>query len=138
MKWKIKFLIIISASIIYADKIVIVANKNFPINYLDKKIIQKIYLDQIRVLKDKKVIPINLPYNHPLRKVFEKKVLNLKRFELQRYWIKAHYLGHRPPKVFNTQKTVIAFLKNVIGAIGYVEKEYAKKSELKILYEVEK
>ncbi|WP_187647815.1 hypothetical protein [Nitrosophilus labii] len=137
MKWSIKLIFILSASFIYADSLVIAANRNFPADTLNRKTVQKIYLDKIRFLGEKKIIPINLPYDHLLRKKFENIILKMKRFELERYWLQTHYMGHRPPKVLKSQEAIASFLKNVDNAIGYLEKDVATKHKLKILYEVQ-
>ncbi len=139
MKWFVKLFFILSASFLYmyADSLVIAANRNFPVDSLNLKTVQKIYLDKIRFLGGKKILPINLPYNHFLRKKFENSVLKMKRFEIERYWLKTHYMGHRPPKVLKSQDAVASFLKSIDNAIGYLEKGTAIKYKLKILYEVQ-
>ncbi|MDF1876800.1 hypothetical protein JHD47_03105 [Sulfurimonas sp. SAG-AH-194-L11] len=106
-----------------------------------KKGMQKVSANQIRALflkktsyiGDKKVVVLNLSAQESLRMSFEKKVLKMNFRHLKEYWIKQHYLGHRPPITLKSQESIIAFIKKVDGAIGYVELKKVD-DELKILY----
>ncbi len=67
------------------------------------------------------MVPLNLSAKNKIRTSFEKKVLKMNINRLKSYWIKQHYLGHRPPITMKSQKSVQKFITNVDGAIGYVE-----------------
>jgi hypothetical protein len=56
---------------------------------------------------------------------------------LERYWIKAHYKGHRPPKVLKSKASVLSFIKELDNALGYVDSNLSNLKEIKILHEVE-
>jgi len=57
----------------------------------------------------------------------------MNRNRLKSYWIKQHYLGHRPPISMKSQKSIQKFISNVDGAIGYVQIDKLQKN-MKILY----
>lgn len=117
-----------------ADSIVIAAHPSFAIESLDKEEIKKIYLAKKFRISNQKILPVNLGLDHPLREKFEKKILNEDRDALMHIWLQAHYLGHRPPKVFKSQESVAEFIANVENAIGYMEESTAQKYHLKLLF----
>ncbi len=100
---------------------------------LSKYQIKAIYLKKMHLLHDIKLLPLNLSSNDPVRRAFEEDVLGMHFNQLKRYWTKQHYLGHRPPKTLKSQESVIRFLKQVKGSIGYIEASKMQKG-LKILY----
>ncbi|WP_297453605.1 hypothetical protein [Persephonella sp.] len=79
-----------------------------------------------------KIIPVNLPANNKLRKLFNRYVLKMDEDELSIYWNQRYYEGITPPLVLKSEKAMRNFLKSVKGSIGYLTKEYLDKS-LKIL-----
>ncbi len=134
-KAKAVILLLILCGCSMAGDLVVAANSNFPVSSLSKKMIKKIYLDKIRFLKGKKIYPINMSGKSPLRARFEKNILNMPRTELERYWLKSHYMGHRPPKVLKSKEAVALFLQKVDNSLGYLDKTTAEEFGLKILYE---
>ena len=125
-------------SIVFSRELVIVSSSNSFLNKLNQKEVVEIYLGKIRRVKGHKIIPLNLKANNPLRREFEEKILKKDRKWLAMYWLKAHYHGHHPPKVFDSKKAIILFLKRFENAICYLDKKSAKKEGLKILYESSK
>ena len=119
MKKIILFFIIISATTLFSNEYAIVANPN--INKLSLGEIRAIYLQKIIFFNNLKMVPLNLSPKNRIRKSFEKKVLKMNINRLKSYWIKQHYLGHRPPITMKSQKSLQKFITNVDGAIGYVE-----------------
>jgi len=128
------FLLLFFSSILPAQTIYIIANKNFPQKSLTKKEIKAIYLDKKHYIKGKKLLPLNLSHDNPLRREFEKNILQKSRSYLQKYWLKAHYKGHRPPKVLKSKASVISFVKKLENTIGYVDINISNIKEIKILY----
>ena len=129
-------MILFFSSMLSAKTIYIIANKNFPQQSLTKKEIKAIYLDKKRYINGKKLLPLNFGYDHPLRGLFEKNILQRNRSYLQKYWLKAHYKGHRPPKVLKSEASVISFVKELENAIGYVDTNISYGKDIKILYKV--
>jgi hypothetical protein len=118
---------------IYAKNLVLIAGKQTPITHLSAGDIKSIYLKKHIYWHNVKLVPLNLPPEHTFRRRFEKEVLKMDRQHLQRYWTRQHYLGHRPPFRVKTPESVVAFVKKVRGAVGYVPEEMADKN-VTILY----
>ncbi|MGZ5208942.1 MAG: hypothetical protein ACXWB0_07975 [Sulfuricurvum sp.] len=117
-----------------ADTLVVVAGESFRVNSLEIEEIRSLYLAKKFRLGNQKILPLNLGIDNPLRYLFEENVLNEDRDTLTYVWLKAHYLGHRAPKVFKSQEAVAEFLSKVDNSVGYVEEEIAQKYHLKILF----
>ena len=52
---------------------------------------------------------------------------------LKSYWTKQHYLGHRPPLTMKSQESILAFIKKVDGAVGYIDLKNID-SDINIVY----
>ncbi|MBW6488098.1 hypothetical protein [Sulfurimonas sp.] len=52
---------------------------------------------------------------------------------LKSYWAAQHYLGKRPPVGMHSEESVKAFVKNVEGAIGYINVKNLD-NDIKVLY----
>lgn len=117
-----------------ADPIVIACSENFGKNTISIDEIREIYLGKRFRLNNTKIIPLNLGIDNPLRNKFEQNILHENKDTLAQYWLQAHYLGHRTPKVFISQESVAEFLSKVDNSIGYIDEEVAKAYHLKILF----
>ena len=118
----------------FANEYVVVSNKRM--KEISKTQLKAIFLKKLTIIDDKKIIPINLEPKDKLRVNFEKRVLKMNFGRLKSYWTKQHYLGHRPPLSMKSQESIIAFIKRVDGAIGYIEKIHLNE-DLKIIYKWE-
>jgi hypothetical protein len=110
-----------------ATQFVVIANK-------ESKIDKGLDANEIRRIDTLKLVPLNLSASDPLRESFQKEVLSMSDRQLASYWAKQHYLGHRPPLTMMSVESVLAFVREVNGAIGYVPKE-AVDASVKIIYE---
>lgn len=115
---------------LYSQSYVVVTHKNSHLTQLKLQELQALYLSKTRG----ETVVLNQCLQCDTRVSFEQYVLNQNRARLNAYWIKQHYLGIRPPKVIQSEKGVILFLKNFQNSIGYIQKSNLD-SELKILYE---
>ena len=104
------------------------AYEDMPINK-----IKALFLKKSAYVGSLKIIPLNLSLGDTRRDSFEKNVLGMNFSTLKSYWNRQHYLGHRPPISLKSQKAMKTFIKNVQGAIGYIELKNVD-SELNILY----
>jgi ABC-type phosphate transport system substrate-binding protein len=128
--------LIFVSTLLFSEEIYIIANRNFPVDKLTKKDIRSIYLDKKRHIKDKRILPLNYTYSSPLRELFERSVLKKSKKSLERYWIKAHYKGHRPPKVVKSKKSILSYIKKLDNAIGYIDSNLSKSKDIKLLLKV--
>jgi ABC-type phosphate transport system substrate-binding protein len=121
-----------------AREFVVIANKaNAFDTLLSKQEIRRIYLKKRRYSGPFKLVPINLSPSDPLRKEFETALMGMSGRQLAAYWAKQHYQGHRPPLTMISVESVVAFVREVEGAIGYVPKE-AVDGSVRVIYEQER
>ncbi len=118
-----------------ADQFVLITHKNSTINALSQKEIQDIYLKKRRFYHSMKLVPLNLPSDHYLRQNFESETLQMNREQLQTYWVRQHYLGHRPPHMLKSIESVLLFVQEVEGAIGYIPEDRLNE-HIKVIYQV--
>ena len=129
------FFILIFAFSLNAEILVVAVNPKLGVERLSLETITALYLDKRHTLNGCRVVLFNLSLENPIRKVFEKYVLQKSRRELERYWLRAHFRGHRPPKVVESQEAVALYIRKIPYAIGYMKKRIAQKYGLKIVYE---
>lgn len=116
---------------LFSKEYVVVARQKFDNVSVSK--IRALFLKKSFYIKDQKIIPLNLTSRNKIRKSFEKRVLHMSFTRLKSYWTKQHYLGHRPPISMKSEEGIKAFMKNVDGAIGYMELNQVD-NDLKIIY----
>jgi len=128
---KFFLLVTLTQTLSSANEYVVIANKNM--KNLSPTQIRAIYLKKLSYVNNLKLLPINLNPQSSIREAFKKNILQMSLRKLNKYWIKQHYLGHRPPLSMKSQKSVKAFVKKIDGAIGYIESINVDK-DVKILY----
>ncbi|WP_457641019.1 hypothetical protein [Persephonella sp.] len=116
-----------------ALEIAVVTGNGSKIDNVSKSDLKKIYLKVKRFFKGEKVIPVNLPPNSKVRKIFQEKILEMDNEQLNVYWNEMYFHGIEPPIVLYSEKAVIKFVKKVKGAIGYINMKNVDK-DLKIIY----
>ena len=67
-----------------------------------------------------RIVPVNLPADHPLRRSFSRLVLGALPEELDAYWNAQYFHGITPPYVLTSEEAVLRFVATTPGAIGYV------------------
>ncbi len=102
-----------------AQEYAIIAHKKTPPLNLEQ--IRAIYLKKLSRIDDMTIVPVNLNAKDPLRQNFEKHILHMSFQRLKSYWSRQHYLGYRPPISMKSQKSVLSFVKNVAGAVAYID-----------------
>lgn len=67
------------------------------------------------------ILPVDRKKICPEQELFYLKVLNMNKWEVENYFIQKQYQnGDNPPEKFFTDKEIIDFVGDEIGAIGYV------------------
>lgn len=127
----ILFLQITSA---YAGDYVVVVSKNSQVDSMDTSKVRDVFLKKRSFEGNKKMIPVNLIGDQQVRKVFEENILNMKRDELNRYWVQNHFQGISPPVTQASLLSLKRFVEKVDGAIGYLPVEMVD-GEVKIVNE---
>ncbi len=131
---KIILYIFLICSFSFGEEIVIIGNKNIPVDTLSYHQVKMIYLKKKLFIKDVRVIPVNLSPFNPLRKLFNKYVLKMDNERLTLYWNRMYFKGIDPPVVLSSQKAVVKFVSKVKGAIGYVSPKYVNDNVKVLLW----
>ena len=115
-----KFVYLLALSVsLFAQEIVVIANSHM--KPLSQAEIRGVFLRKIRIIDGVAVVPLNLEASNPLRQAFRKHLLHMSLPQAQHYWMRQHYLGHRPPLSKHSQKSIKEFVKKIEGGIGYIE-----------------
>ena len=114
-----------------ADEYAVISNQK--LHDLSPTQIKAIFLKKLTHLDGIHLIPLNLSSNDPLRKKFEKEILNMSLQRLKSYWAKQHYLGKRPPLTQKSQQSSLLFTTKIQGAISYINTKNIDKN-VRILY----
>ena len=104
--------------------VVVICNKNVPVDSLDKKEIKKIYLgDKTRWSDDKKIIFVALDSGEE-HKTFLKKYVGKSSSQFRNYWKKKVFTGKgKAPKSFRQMEGLLEYVAGTEGAIGYISSE---------------
>ncbi|MCX7067479.1 MAG: hypothetical protein NTW85_07290 [Methylococcales bacterium] len=118
------------------NSMVIIANASVTINHLSLDEIKDIYLLHNRQWSDSSpIIVVNRPSNTQIRSRFEQQVLGIETKKYALHLEKMHYQGTTLPVIQESTQAVIAFVKNVPGAIAYIE-GLPNNSQIKVLMEL--
>jgi ABC-type phosphate transport system substrate-binding protein len=103
-----------------AELAVIVARDALPAP-LDEGTLRDLYLKKIFLdARGRKLVPVNLPADHPVRQAFSRALFHQEQEALQDYWNQRYFHGITPPYVLASQQAVVRFVAQTPGAIGYV------------------
>lgn len=105
-----------------ADELLIIANSSvYTGRPVSLKLIAAIYLLRVTTWPDgTHIIPVNREATSPTRAKFTSRVLRQDDVDLAAYWNEMHYLGKLPPVVQESDEAMLAFVRNVPGAVGYI------------------
>jgi ABC-type phosphate transport system substrate-binding protein len=85
------------------------------------KELKRIYQRKTQVdAKGRRIIPVNLPSDHPLRRFFSQNVFDALPEEMDEYWNIQYFHGVLPPQILSSEEAVMRFVEATPGAIGYV------------------
>jgi len=125
---------LLSMTILVSQEIVVIASKSFKDADLSINQIRSIFLAKKQFYQGKRILVMNYESNHPLRKCFEKTILDKKRSVLEEYWRHAHYKGKHPPKVIESQQMLLSYLTGVEHAMGYVDNTSVLAKNITVIY----
>ena len=104
-----------------APHLAIVVNAQAPERPIDRAELRRIYLLRQRLWPDgRRVSPINLPADTPLREQFSRAVLGGGSRDFATYWNDLYFHGTQPPATVVSEQAVLLFVARTPGAIGYV------------------
>ena len=81
------------------------------------------------------IVPVNREATSSLRAHFTQAVLRQDVNALAIYWDRMHFIGKEPPVVQESEKSMLAFVQQVPGAIGYIS-DTTPPDDVKVLRHV--
>ncbi len=105
-----------------AQGLLVIANRSVDAHApLGPETIAAIYLLRITTWPDgTHIVPVNREATSAVRAIFTADVLGEDNSSLAAYWSEMHFSGKAPPVVQESEAAMLAFVRNVPGAIGYV------------------
>jgi len=101
--------------------VVVPANQSAETLHLIPSKLKLVYLRKQLYWPDgKRIQPVNLQTEHPLRAQFSQIVLGSLPAEQINYWNGLYFNGIRPPYTVNSEEAVLRYLEQTPQAIGYV------------------
>jgi hypothetical protein len=67
-----------------------------------------------------RIQPVNLPADHPARRVFSQRILKSTPEAQTQYWNAMYFQGVFPPHVVASSEAMLRYVADTAGAIGYV------------------
>ena len=112
---------ILWASCSGAAGFLVIASPQVPDTAISLKQLADIYvLKKIYWSNKTPIVPINREAGSDERDNFSERVFKMSTLELSEYWNKLRFEGKRPPLTQISDIAVIAFVRNMPGAIGYI------------------
>ncbi len=108
-------------SLVLADQILVIANKQTLVSKLNQKRLADIYKRKVLINEEgKRWLPLNMGSDHPLRRAFSKKLFNRLPEQMESYWNIQYFKGITPPYTVFSEEAMLEFVINTPGAIGYI------------------
>lgn len=103
-----------------AREIVIIANKDYPLNSISASVVKNIYLGEKTSESGVKIKPME-QRDEAIKKRFIEKIMGSSVDGYKAYWIKKFFQeGVTPPTAKGTPSEIIQAISHTSGAIGYV------------------
>lgn len=105
----------------HAETLAVIVPQNYPVNIVEPAELSLIYWRKKLYWKDgKRIQPVNLSSEHPLRRQFSRQVLGSLPESQTEYWNIQYYHGVSPPHVVSSEEAMLRYVAETPGAIGYV------------------
>jgi len=132
MKFITLSLLLLFTSPLLAD-IVVIGNLQNSNPVMSARDVQEIYMGRKRALADNAIAyPID---NSDLRKEFYRYLTHRPIAQINAYWARLKFSGHRaPPEILLDTKGIISKVKANKNAIAYINDQYVEESEVRILF----
>lgn len=121
-----------------AREIVIIANKDYPLNSISASVVKNIYLGEKTSESGVKIKPME-QRDEAIKKRFIEKIMGSSVDGYKAYWIKKFFQeGVTPPTAKGTPSEIIQAISQTSGAIGYVwEDDLKGDAGVKTLLKIE-
>jgi ABC-type phosphate transport system substrate-binding protein len=100
----------------------VIVNQDTDITSLTKKQVSRLFLKKVKTWDNNlKVAPVDLPSSADVRGIFSKKIHGKSVSAVKAYWQQRVFSGRDvPPPEKESDASIVAFVRNNPGAIGYV------------------
>ena len=113
--------------------LLVIASAQVPDTAISAEQLADIYTLKKAFWADKtQVVPVNREASSAERERFSEAVFKLSPQELAEYWNRLRFQGKLPPLVQTSDQAVLGFVRNVPGAIGYINANQAP-TDVKVL-----
>jgi hypothetical protein len=114
--------------------VAVVVGVDSPIHDLTRDVLREVYMRRRRVWPDgRRVMPVNLPADDPLRTTFSASVLGRRPSELVGYWNRLYFEGIRPPLVLRSPEAICAYLASEPGGVGYMPSDQVDEASCRVV-----
>lgn len=122
------------ASAVQADSLWVITSTQVPDATVSVKQLADIYTLKKNFWADNTlVIPVNREASSKEREKYSETVFHLSSQELAEYLDRLRFQGKLPPLIQSSDQAVIAFVRSVPGALGYINPNQALPAGVKIL-----
>lgn len=112
---------VLCASFGQAGELLVIASQQVPDATISVKQLADTYaLKKTRWANEIQMVPVNREASSMEREKFSEAVFKLSPQELAEYWNRLRFQGKFPPLVQTSDQAVLSFVRNVPGAIGYI------------------
>lgn len=118
-----------------AETLVVVVNKNNPVEELTKSEVIDIFMGKyIAYPNGNSASPLELEDPHEIKKVFYQRLIGRSLASVNSYWARLKFTGHaRKAETLASEDEVIAVINSTNSAIGYISTSKLT-SDLKVVY----
>lgn len=104
-----------------STEILVVAHTDVPVDTIDAKTVQRIYLGKKTTWEDQsQILPVMLTTG-PVHEEFVEDLVGRSEHRFATYWRQMVFTGKGvPPRSFDTEEDLVGFVKMTPGAVGYV------------------
>ena len=108
-----------------ADEVIIITNKSVPVDALNKEDIKNIFIGKMTRWDDSQKIKFVTIPKSKVHKGFLKEFVKRTPEQYSRHWKKQIFTGKgNKPRSFKTQESLINYVANTKGAIGYISPDF--------------
>nr|WP_315463345.1 hypothetical protein [uncultured Rhodoferax sp.] len=120
-------------------QVVVIANKDAPVEKIERDQATQIFLKQVQSWPDgSPILPVDIREGAPLRAEFYSKITGRSVAQVRSYWARQAFTGMGfPPKQVASAEEVSKAVQSTPGSIGYVARKEGETG-VKILLEVSK
>jgi ABC-type phosphate transport system substrate-binding protein len=120
-------------------QVVVIANKDAPVEKIERDQATQIFLKQVQSWPDgSAILPVDIREGSPLRAEFYSKITGRSVAQVRSYWARQAFTGMGfPPKQVASAEDVTKAVQSTPGSIGYVARKEGETG-VKILLEVSK